>query len=285
MDMDFSQFVIMFKSIFMQGFSRPYEGVRKILNSLINKYKENGGELLLNREVIKINSENSKFKSILLDHNQVIFADKLFSSCGLYETYKLNDELKKEINPNYYGNLSFVETIFYLNKSPKSHNFNSTIIFYNENPIVNYKKSDDFIDLSSGVICCSNNFLYDKELEYNILRMTNISNFDLFNSTNYNEYYNEKAFLRNKIVNKLKEYSYNFENEIIYEDMFTPKTINKFTSHINGAVYGATKKIKNGMTNIKNLYIIGTDQGFLGITGAMLSGISMANLHGFKENN
>jgi len=34
-----------------------------------------------------------------------------------------------------------------------------------------------------------------------------------------------------------------------------------------------------GTTYLENLFICGTDQGFLGIVGAMLSGISMANLH------
>ncbi|PKN63980.1 MAG: phytoene dehydrogenase, partial [Deltaproteobacteria bacterium HGW-Deltaproteobacteria-10] len=43
--------------------------------------------------------------------------------------------------------------------------------------------------------------------------------------------------------------------------------------------YGSTQKVRDGRTAIKNLFICGTDQGFLGIVGAMLSGISMANLH------
>jgi len=44
-------------------------------------------------------------------------------------------------------------------------------------------------------------------------------------------------------------------------------------------VYGSPTKIKSGRTPVKNLFICGTDQGFLGIIGATLSGISMANLH------
>ncbi|SVE38023.1 uncharacterized protein METZ01_LOCUS490877 [marine metagenome] len=35
----------------------------------------------------------------------------------------------------------------------------------------------------------------------------------------------------------------------------------------------------NSITPIQNLFFCGTDQGFLGIVGATLSGISMANLH------
>src|SRR5207247_10340991 len=62
-------------------------------------------------------------------------------------------------------------------------------------------------------------------------------------------------------------------------DMFTPRTITKYTGHFNGAIYGAPQKIRDGRTAYSNLYLCGTDQGFLGIVGAMLSGISMANYH------
>ena len=64
--------------------------------------------------------------------------------------------------------------------------------------------------------------------------------------------------------------------------MFTPLTIERYTGRINGAIYGAPRKHRDGRTRWENLFLCGTDQGFLGITGAMLSGISMANLHMLK---
>ncbi len=62
-------------------------------------------------------------------------------------------------------------------------------------------------------------------------------------------------------------------------DMFTPRTIARFTGHQRGAVYGSGVKHRRGLTAAPNVYLCGTDQGFLGIVGAMLSGISMANHH------
>ena len=55
--------------------------------------------------------------------------------------------------------------------------------------------------------------------------------------------------------------------------------IQRFTGHVNGAVYGAPRKRMSGTTHLKNLFICGTDQGFVGIIGAMFSGIAMANRH------
>ena len=60
-------------------------------------------------------------------------------------------------------------------------------------------------------------------------------------------------------------------------DVFTPLTIERFTGHIAGAIYGSPVKSRDGRTSLDNVFLCGTDQGFLGITGAMLSGISMAN--------
>jgi phytoene dehydrogenase-like protein len=59
----------------------------------------------------------------------------------------------------------------------------------------------------------------------------------------------------------------------------SPPTPSRFTGHLQGAIYGAPQKIRDGRTPLKNLYLCGTDQGLMGIIGAMLSGISMANVH------
>jgi phytoene dehydrogenase-like protein len=61
--------------------------------------------------------------------------------------------------------------------------------------------------------------------------------------------------------------------------MFTPRTIYRYTWHDNGAVYGAPRKFLDGRTQFENLYICGTDQGYVGIVGSILSGILVANRH------
>ena len=65
--------------------------------------------------------------------------------------------------------------------------------------------------------------------------------------------------------------------------MFTPTTIRRFTWHDNGAVYGAPEKRSDGTTHLQNLYLCGTDQGFVGIVGSIISGISIANRYCLKD--
>jgi phytoene dehydrogenase-like protein len=62
-------------------------------------------------------------------------------------------------------------------------------------------------------------------------------------------------------------------------DMFTPTTVEHYTGHLRGAIYGSPVKNPGGRTALSNLYLCGTDQGMLGIVGSMLSGITMANQH------
>jgi phytoene dehydrogenase-like protein len=61
--------------------------------------------------------------------------------------------------------------------------------------------------------------------------------------------------------------------------MFTPTTVERYTGHFRGAIYGSAEKHPDGRTPLSNVFLCGTDQGMLGIVGAMLSGISMANQH------
>ena len=61
--------------------------------------------------------------------------------------------------------------------------------------------------------------------------------------------------------------------------MFTPTTVVRYTGREKGAIYGSPKKRMTGETPIAGLALCGTDQGYLGVVGALLSGIAMANRH------
>jgi len=53
--------------------------------------------------------------------------------------------------------------------------------------------------------------------------------------------------------------------------------VKKYTSHVNGTLYGSPTKSRDGSTKFKNLFLSGTDQGYVGIVGSMLGGIAVAN--------
>ena len=278
-DMEFGQFVIMFKSIFREGFARPQAGVRQILDVLVKKYKDCGGELKMRCAVTSLKCTNGRVESVLLENGEVLTADRILSSAGYVETTKLLTDYDSSKFNCHAGRLSFVEFILVLNKEPAEMGYNTTITFYNNSDKFDYRKPDELVDVSSGVICCPNNFQFENPLPEGMLRITNLANFDLWNKLSEKEYKTQKAAWLETTLKEVVKFVPDFRDSIVFTDIFTPKTIRKFTGRINGAVYGTPNKIKTGRTHLDNLFICGTDQGFLGIVGAMLSGISIANLH------
>ena len=172
-----------------------------------------------------------------------------------------------------------MESLFALGREPKDLGYERSIVFFCTENRFRYEVPTDLIDISSGVLCCPNNFRYPEPLSEGMIRLTNLASFRLWNALQRREYINAKKEWRTRALENLFTFFPDFRGSVIFSDSFTPKTILKYTGHLNGAVYGSPVKAKDGTTPIRNLFICGTDQGFLGIVGATLSGISMANLH------
>lgn len=278
-DMEFGQFVIMFNSILREGFARPYAGVRQIIDVLVKQFTDHGGELRLKCGVKTIQVADGKAQSVLLDNGEALTAQNIISSVGFIETMILLSDYDAARFHFTRGQLSFVEFIMVLNKELAEMGYDTTITFFSTSDKFNYRKPTGLVDVSSGVICCPNNFQFENPLPEAMIRVTNMANFDLWNNLSQGEYQKQKTAWLETTLKEVVKFVPDFRDRIVYSDMFTPKTIYRFTGHLNGAVYGTPDKIKTGRTHLDNLFICGTDQGFLGIVGAMLSGISMANLH------
>ena len=335
-DMDFGQFVIMFRSIFLEGFCRPRAGVMTIINLLKEKYLGCGGELRFKAGVEKILMEDGATAGIRLESGEELRSDTVLSSAGLCETLGMvetgvnrtgsmtgaTDILTVpggESRPPRPGTLGFTEVILFLKDHLSLQGHDASIIFYNNTERFRYQPPGDLVSLESGVICSPDNFAYpenfnglslipendagelagQEHLENGagdlarldrhagdpssrpepILRVTNMARYESWSKLARPEYKHLKEEWQEKIVTEAARHVPLKRDTIVFSDMFTPTTVKRFTGHLNGAVYGSPDKVKDGRTGVENLFICGTDQGFLGIVGAMLSGISMANLH------
>lgn len=283
-DMDFTQFVIMFKAVFQEGFGRPHEGVRLIMRKMVQQYRGFGGELRLRSGVQRILSDNGRVTGVQLENGTVLEAKHVVSSAGSAETMRLCDVEPVDPEPYRPGAISFLETIFSLDCMPAELGHTETIVFYNDSDRFVYDAPHEPIDLRSGIICSPNNFQYDTPLDDGRVRITALANPDYWMSLPQEKYVVEKEAWTQRIVESALRFMPDFRNHVVDTDSFTPRTITRFTSHLNGAVYGAPHKIRSGQTHLQNLFLCGTDQGFLGIIGSMLSGITIANLHLLKAN-
>ena len=280
-DMDFNQFVIMFKSIFYEGFGRPFDGIRLILKRLVRHFKALGGTLKLRAGVEKIVQRNGRASAVLLEDGSEIEADNILSSAGAAETMRLLDPTNPPVKA-VPGDISFVESISVLDTEPAALGHRDTIIFYSDSLPFSYQRPQDPVDLRSGIICSPNNFDYSRPLEDGRIRITALAEPDYWLNLPEDEYQRQKAEWNRRVIESALQHIPDFRPHVVDTDVFTPRTIRRFTGHVNGCVYGAPEKFVNGLTPVENLYLCGTDQGFLGIVGAMLSGITIANRYLLK---
>jgi phytoene dehydrogenase-like protein len=277
--MDWGQFSIMFRSIFLEGLGRPAAGVRLILKHLVRKYRALGGELKLRSGVKRLAVEDGRVTRVVLENEEELEARNVVSSAGWCETMRLCDDGHPVVTSRAPGQLSFCETIATLDRAPRDLGVDLTITFFNDHDKFVWQKPDELCDVRSGVICSPNNFAYESPIDDGTMRITALANFDRWRALDEEMYRVEKLRWYDRITESAVRFVPDFRGRVIETDMFTPTTIVRYTGHDNGAVYGAPQKQLDGRTHIENLFVCGTDQGFVGIIGSITSGIAMANQH------
>jgi phytoene dehydrogenase-like protein len=291
-DIDFSQFVIMFRSIFQEGFFRPAGTIKNLLDSLIDQLHDFGGEIRFKATVEEILTEtdgNNRTTGVKLGSGEVINCAFLLSTVGSLETEQLlpSSSAIPVMPPVYKSNLTdrlgYMESIYLLpRKKAQEIAQGRTIIFFNLAEKFNYCQPADPLDLQSGIICFPENFTGIEEKEIHQLKVTHLANYDSWNNAlkaGRDTYRNLKKEWNGRSQETVGKIIGKYSENIVYEDSFTPVTIEKYTAKSRGAIYGSPVKVKDGKTNYDNLFLAGTDQGFMGIVGSMLSGVSMVNQH------
>lgn len=283
-DIDFPTFVMLFDAIFRQGLARPEQGIRAILDPLCQRLKELGVERRMNTGVSKFHVRNDQITEIELESGEYVIADQIISTCGVIETESLLSSAYQSESQSKTGDFTIIESISVMQGKPKDLNWKETVVFFNDSAKFDYVCPKDPVDLRSGVICIPENYNSANDPTDFKLRITHPANFSHWSSLSNEEYMNQKEKYEDLIfqnglryLNNEKESKDEIANRILLRDTFTPKTIKRFTSHENGTLYGSPTKSRNGSTKLKNLFIAGTDQGYIGIVGAMLGGIAVAN--------
>lgn len=276
-DLDFEQYRILFSSIFLEGFSRPRRGVRQILDLLLRRLDEREGELRRGTGVARIEVDGGRVARLVLEDGDAVTADAIISTAGLVETARLrSDGAWARVAPAA-GRLAFVETIWVLDRLPKTLGHEACVTFFSTEDRLFWEEPEAAVDLRSGVICCPTNYTNGEQIPSPMVRATHLARPGMWFSFEPNAYRDEKARWAALSRAAIERQIGPFGGHVIFEDSFTPKTVHRYTAKENGAIYGSPSKSKTGATDLSNLFLAGTDQGLLGIVGAMLSGIAVAN--------
>ena len=284
-DIDFPTFIMLFDAIFKQGLSRPEMGIRAFLDPMTKRLKELGVERRMNTPIKSIERYQDQITQVITESGESFRAKHYISTCGGLETEKLLNPLIRKMDFEL-GRFSIVESISVFEGHPRDLGWKETVVFFNEDEEFHYEEPAEAVDLKSGVICMPENYgsyeaLKNKESK---LRITHPANFKYWSELDEEAYLVNKTMweediLRNGIrfLPSGKTQFTELKRRNLMTDTFTPRTIKRFTSHENGTLYGSPTKSRDGSTKFKNLFLAGTDQGYVGIVGAMLGGIAVAN--------
>ncbi|MEY4086694.1 MAG: hypothetical protein RLZZ405_882 [Verrucomicrobiota bacterium] len=289
-DIEVAQFAIMWRSLFREGFARPFIGVRQVIRLLVDRCREHGVERRMKCGVRSLEVRAGRVSALVLDDGSEVTADAVYSSAGAVETLRLRSDVAPLAGAAEVGRLGYAETIATYDPAAfAGFGWKDTIVFFCDAERFGYRSPAELVDPRSGVICIPNNYRYGegRTLDEGWLRVTALANHDAWCRLPEAEYQAEKQAWCGRLNRVARAHLPTIADAahdaaLTSTDVFTPRTVRKFTGHLNGAIYGSTVKRRDGRTDVANLFLIGTDQGFLGVTGAMLSGISMANLHGLK---
>jgi phytoene dehydrogenase-like protein len=277
-DMDLGQFVIMFRAVFEEGFFRPAGAIREFLDLLVNQYQDFGGELRHRCPVDEILVEGGRARGVRLADGSELEAEAVLSTAGIPETMRLSGW--QGDRAEYTGRMSFLETVSLVDRGRAGVlQDNRTIIFYNNSPAFRYQRPDDLLDTSWGVICFPDHFAGLPPADPLQVRVTNAACYPLWRALSSETYHQAKTEWTAAAVAASEAIVGPYRQAIAMQDSFTPLTIERYTRKAEGAVYGSPVKLRDGVTPWANLFIAGTDQGYLGIVGAMLSGITVVNHH------
>jgi len=177
-DMDFTQFVTMFKSLYLEGFARPREGVRRIIRAIVKKFRANGGEIRMRNGVDALEVCGERVVGVTLESGETLTGDVVISSAGYVETMRLCGDGAWEPEAEEIGRISYVESIAVLDKTPAELGHDATIVFFNDAQRFNYAKPDELVDLTSGIVCCPNNYTGHEELSEGVFRLTWLANYE-----------------------------------------------------------------------------------------------------------
>ncbi|MDD5757770.1 MAG: FAD-dependent oxidoreductase [Desulfobulbaceae bacterium] len=284
-DMDLAQFVIMFQAVFLEGFFRPAGSIRDFLEMLQDHYLALGGEIRYRTGVESLLVRKGTVLGVRLATGEEIEAQTVLSTIGAVGTMALLPDCLPGVRNDYVGRLSFVESIYLLPQSTLTDiQHDATCIFYSDRDTFLYRRPAEPIDIGVGVINFPANFQELEPRDPIQIRVTHPANYESFrlaDQTSVNgrssQYLAMKKSWQELSLAKIGKMIGNFSQNIVYLDTFTPLSIEHYSGKAAGAVYGSPLKIKDGLTRYRNLLLAGTDQGFLGIVGAMLSGVTIVN--------
>jgi len=265
--------------------------MRPVVELLVQRLQAAGGEIRLRTRVECLLAENGRIRAARLESGEEIAAAQFYSSAGKVETMRLCSDQPRDTLAAAEGKISVVEVIAILDCPPHAAGCEDTILFFNRAPRFRFCRPESEVGTESGVVCVPSNYSHEPPLDDRVVRFSALANYARWrelqtsagaSAAERTRYFDAKKKAAADIFAAVGEFGLAVAKHATWFEVFTPLTIERYTGHVQGALYGTAQKQRRGLTPYVNLFLLGADQGFLGIVGAMLSGITIANLYGLQ---
>jgi phytoene dehydrogenase-like protein len=272
--------IAVYKESILDGGYYPKKGMQAVPDSLMEKFEEFGGKVVLSTTVKKIAIKNNQVTGVFLGKKNFVTSRYVISAGDLrgfmfdiIRDSQVFGSLKKrlmKLKP------SLSMFVVYLGlKKDFVFPFNSSNIWL----LTSYdlEKMHDSANRSGAGI--TNNFLLRKMPMGNGLcafMNTSFKNLDFWKKN--------KAFVLNNFLHRLSIFSPEISENIIFKDAATPSTLQRYTLNFKGSAYGWSNFVPSILTSskcendeVRDLYFTGHWATFgHGLPGAVYSGFNTA---------
>lgn len=286
----------------------PVGGSQRIGEEVKKLLLEKNCQIKLNSRVEKILIENGAATGVQVSHTKTkkqeeFFAPLIISNAGAKNTYlKLLNHVpipfRKELEEAPLGS-SFLDLFIGLKKCPSTigvkgenywifDDYDQNKVWNNRHKITEGKPPFAFVSFGSMNDCEA------KGHTAQVLALTDYEFFKQWKDMDWKkrgpEYEALKKQFTQSILDFVEKTIPGFRDLVDYTELSTPLTVEHFSHHPGGQVYGTysskdrlNMKWHQSRTPIKGLYLTGADSGGCGIVGAMMSGIfTLSTIYGIS---
>ncbi|MDP0497102.1 MAG: FAD-dependent oxidoreductase [Verrucomicrobiota bacterium JB024] len=269
---DAATFSTVFRSIFLEGCGSPPD-IKHVLDLLIARFKDLGGELKTRRRVAQIVTDGGRFRGVELADGTVLEADACLSSAGLAETGQLAGQVWGDS-----GDLSVFETVVAMDRPLDELGVDRTLLMVSLEPEFHWRAPEGRQEYFHLTLAASDNYAFSERPTAHHLKIGCFQKGSLWLGLDEETYRQEKLRLEEKMLAELTaRFPGLLDEPVTHHESLTPKTVVDYTSHLNGGIYGGCVKSFDGGTPVGGLFVIGNDQAGIGIMGALTSGVIVAN--------
>lgn len=268
-------FRVIFRSLVMDGFCSP-ANIKVLLDLFTAEVKASGGAIFYRQRVAGFLRDGDKVAGVVTAEGAEYRAPHVISSMGEIETRQLLGEKVPADNDS----ISAFETTFVFDGPTREAGVESSLLFASDEQPFTWRipraLPEKFEHFTVSAADCYEGL---EATGPHHLKVGTYVKGDAWIDLPAELYAAKKAAHEAMLQERLRALMPNVDfSRVVRTESATPRSVRRYTGHMNGAIYGASQKNFLGSVGLKNLTLCGNDRGGIGIMGAAINGVIAANL-------